>query len=89
MVSTKRVSEPNSLSYEVKHVRRWVSCLFLIVPEFVAKTQNLYVLDLHFGEFTIPSPGDFVDGDKEEMPFCPVRAVRHYLGRNNLFICTG
>ena len=43
------------------------------------KTQNLSVLDLRLQEVIFPSLVDFLDGDKEEMLFCPVRAVKCYL----------
>ena len=40
---------------------------FFPLPEFVNDTQNPFVADLYFDEYTIPSLRDFVNGNKEEM----------------------
>ena len=97
LASAKRVSELHGLSSLVKHTRGWGSVCLEFVPEFVAKTQNPSVPDTRFESFSIPSLGDFVGFDADELLLCPVRALRHYLkrtqrlrpGLRRLFTSTG
>ena len=55
----KRVSELHGFSYQVRHLKGWESCTSSF-PDFVAETQNPFVLDSKYEEFTI----HFVDGIK-------------------------
>ena len=72
LVSAKRVSELNCLSFLVHHSCGWGSVTFSFLPDFVAKTQNPSVPDPRFEEFTVPSLDDFVDGDWDELLLCSI-----------------
>ena len=52
---------------------------FLFHSDLVVKTQNPLIYDPRFKEFSIPSSGDFVGGDGDELLLCPIRALRKYL----------
>ena len=95
--SAKRVSELHGLSYNVKHSREWTSCTFYFMPEFIANTQNLSVLDLHFDKSFLYCLIETVDGDRDRMLLCPFKVKECYLSRieqyylycSSLFIFTG
>ena len=97
LVSVKRVSELHDLSFRVHHLRRWKLCAFLLLPDFVAKTQNPSVPDSCFKEFSVPSVDDFVEDDRDELLMCTICALQRYLskteqhcpGIEGLFISTG
>ena len=72
LASAKRVSELHSLMFCVSHSKNWCSCPFSFVPGFVAKTQNLSMLNFWFDEFSVNSLHDFVGGGRDEMLLCPV-----------------
>ena len=67
LASAKMISEFHGLSFHVHHSCGWRSCAFSFLPDFVAKTQNLSVLDPRFDEFMVPSLDDFVIGDRNEL----------------------
>ena len=73
-----RVSKLHSLSCRVCHLKSWRSCSFS-PPDFLGKTQNLFVYDLRFEEFTLPYLADFMDKERGEMLLCPVRSLKRYL----------
>ena len=93
----KGVNELHGLSFCVRHSRGWRSCTFSFLSDFIAKTQNPSVSDPHCDEFSVPSLDDFVDGDRDELLLCPIRALRKYLswkkqycpGIESLFVSTG
>ena len=58
---------------------------FSFIFDSVAKAQNPSVYDPEFGFFTVPVQADFVDGDRDEMLFCPIRALKEYLGRTEQY----
>ena len=97
LASAKSVSELHWLSFRVRHSHGRRSCTFSFLPDFVAKTQNPSVHDPRFDEFTVLSLDNFVDGDRDELLLCPIRALRKYLswteqyhpGIEGLFISTG
>ena len=72
LMSAKRVSELHSLSFMVRHLRSWKSCTFSFLPNFMAKTQNLYIPGSRFEEFSVPSLDDFVGDDRDELLLCPI-----------------
>ena len=49
------------------------------MPAFAVKAQMPSVLDRCFDEFIIPSLRDTVDGDRDQMLLCHVRAIIQYL----------
>ena len=65
------VSELHGLSFGVRRSRRWKSCTFSVLPDFVAKTQDLSVPDSFFEEFSVPLLDDFVGDDRIELLMCP------------------
>ena len=44
--------------------------------DFIAKTQNPFVIDSCFEDFMVSSLVDFVDGGRDKMLLCPNRAVK-------------
>ena len=96
-MSAKEVSELHGLSFHVRHWHGWRSFTFSFLPDIVAKAQNPSVSDPRFDEFTVPFLDDFVDGDRDELLFCPIKALRKYLSRieqyrpeiEGLFVSTG
>ena len=50
----------------------------------MAETQNPFVSDPHFDEFSVPSFHDFVDGYRDEMLLSPVRSPKEYLSGTHL-----
>ena len=40
---------------------------------------------LHFNEFTVPSWKDFVDGDRDELLVCPIRALQKYFSQTEQY----
>ena len=56
----------------------------------MAKMLNPAVQDMGLDIFSVPSLENLVDGDREEMVLCPVRAVKRYLSRTepNLPACS-
>ena len=51
-------------------------------------TRNPVLPGIHFDELTVTSLKDFVDGDREEMLFCLVRAMRCCLSRMDQHFCS-
>ena len=47
----------------------------LFPSSLCVKMENPSVFDSHFQELTILAVKDFVDGDRDEMLLCPVRAI--------------
>ena len=81
-MSAKWVRELHGLYYQVFHSKGWKSCTFSFLSYFVAKTQNPFVYNSCFDQFTVPLLADFVvDGDRDEILFCPIRAVKRYFSR--------
>ena len=78
LASAKRVSELHGLSFRVRHSQGWRSCTFSFLPD-ISKNQNLSVPVPHFGEFMVRSLDDFVDGDRDEILFCPIRTLKKSL----------
>ena len=62
-----------------------MSCTFSFLTDFVAKTQNRSVPYPHFDEFTISSLDDFVDGNKDELLPCPIRALQKCLSQTEQY----
>ena len=55
------------------------------VPGFVAKTQSPSLPDSHFDEFSFAFLYDFVDGDRDEMLLCPLRAMKKHLSQTQVY----
>ena len=68
LARAKTVNELHGLSFRVCHSQGWRSCTFSFLPDFVANTQNPFVCNPHFDEFTILSLDDF--GTAAEMNSC-------------------
>ena len=66
----------------------WRFCTFSYVPDFMAKTQNPYVLDPRFGEFMVPSLVGLLGGARDELLLFPVRTLKRYLFRQSSTIPT-
>ena len=79
LTSAKRISKLHILLFEVGPSRHWWTCTFSFIPGFVAKTQNPSLPDSHFDGFSILFLCSFVDGDRDEMLHCLVRALKEYL----------
>ena len=97
LASAKRVSELRGLSFCVCHTGSCRSCTFFFLPDFMTKTQNPYVPDSRFEEFSVPCLDDFVGGDRDKLLLYPVRALCKYLSHTErycpviegLFVSTG
>ena len=79
LASTRRVSELQGLSAEVRHSKGWMTMSFSLAPDFLAKMQRTGGESLN--EFSIPALTEFVGDQEEDGLLCPVRAVREYLQR--------
>ena len=77
LATAKRVGELQAFSRSVSFVRA-DACLSY-VPEFVAKTESLS--NPIPRSFLVRSLSDFAAGLDEELPLCPIRALRIYLDR--------
>ena len=86
LVSAKLFVELHSLSYRVKRSRGWTCNTFSFVSSFVAKTHNPGLQGTQFNEYGLHSLKDLVDGDREEILLCFIKAVKHYLSSINFFI---
>ena len=51
----------------------------------MVKTQNSFVLDDRFDEFSVPSFRDFIDDDLDELALYPVKVVQFYLKKTRQF----
>ena len=68
LASAKRISELHGLSFWDRHSGEWKLCIYSFIPEFVAKTQNLSILDNRFEEIVDHSLHDFIDGARTFRP---------------------
>ena len=78
----------------------WLEVLYLcFLPDFVGYCTFAFFLTLwlrprilsfltRFEEFLIPFIDDFVDGDRDELLLCPIRALHKYLSRTEQY-CSG
>ena len=55
------------------------------LSDFIDNTQNPSVADPCFNGFTILSLENFVDGDRDELLFCPIKVLRKYLSRTEQY----
>ena len=67
LVSAKMASELHGFSVKVHHSQGRKSCTFSFLPYFMAKTQNLSVLNSHFKKFFVLSLDDFIGSDRDEL----------------------
>ena len=51
--------------------------MFSFVSAFMAKTQNPLIHVHKLKEFTISTLDDFMNGDRDELWLCPIRAFRN------------
>ena len=87
LASAKRISELHGLSYQVRHLKGWKPCTFSFVPDFIAKSQNLSILDPRFEKLIIPLLTDFMGGDRDMMLLCTCFVLRSTLAQLTISSC--